>query len=86
MSTPAASAAKLPAKLPGSLDTNRRISKWISVLADGTVVITPGKVDIGQGISTALAQIAADELGVAFERIRMVPATTASPTTSTGPP
>ena len=65
-----------PAKLPGSLETNRRISSWIRIKADGTVEVMPGKVDIGQGISTALAQIAADELGVGFDRIRMVRANT----------
>lgn len=31
-----------------------------------------GKVELGQGIGTALAQIAADELGVAFENIHLV--------------
>jgi len=31
-----------------------------------------GKVELGQGIGTALAQIAADELGVAFENVRLV--------------
>ena len=67
-------------KLPGSLEANKRISKWIKINADGTIEVTPGKVDIGQGISTALAQIAADELGVKYERIRMVrAATTFSP-------
>lgn len=65
-----------PAKLPGSLETNKRISKWVKVNSDGTIRITPGKVDIGQGISTALAQIAADELGVKLERIRIVRADT----------
>ena len=65
-----------PAKLPGSLDANKRISMWIKVHADGTIEVMPGKVDIGQGISTALAQIAADELGVKIERIRMVRANT----------
>ncbi|TMH85708.1 MAG: xanthine dehydrogenase family protein molybdopterin-binding subunit [Betaproteobacteria bacterium] len=44
---------------------------------DGTVSIYSGKVEIGQGILTALAQIAAEELGIAVERIRMVPADTA---------
>lgn len=77
MSTPAAT-APAPAKLPGSLETNRRISKWVSIDRDGTITITPGKVEIGQGIVTALAQIAADELGVSFSRIRMVPASTAA--------
>ena len=36
-----------------------------------------GKVELGQGIVTALAQIAADELGVPLEKIRMLPASTA---------
>jgi len=45
--------------------------------ADGTVSIVSGKVELGQGITTALAQIAADSLGVPLERIRMVPASTA---------
>jgi nicotinate dehydrogenase subunit B len=45
--------------------------------ADGTVSIAVGKVELGQGIATALAQIAADELGVGLDRIRMVPVSTA---------
>src|SRR5688572_9027511 len=44
---------------------------------DGTVSVTTGKVELGQGILTALAQIAAEELGVPLERIRMLPASTA---------
>src|SRR5205814_7991669 len=36
-----------------------------------------GKVDLGQGISTALAQIAAEELGVDLQKIRILPASTA---------
>jgi CO/xanthine dehydrogenase Mo-binding subunit len=43
-------------------------------------MISPGKVEIGQGIVTALAQIAADELDVDIGRVRMVrPSTAASP-------
>jgi nicotinate dehydrogenase subunit B len=44
---------------------------------DGTVSVMVGKVELGQGIVTALAQIAADELGVPLEKIRMLPASTA---------
>ena len=40
-------------------------------------MVSPGKVEIGQGIVTALAQIAADELDVDIGRVRMVRATTA---------
>jgi CO/xanthine dehydrogenase Mo-binding subunit len=78
MSTPGnSSAASAPAKLPGSLETNKRISQWIKIAADGTIEVSPGKVDIGQGITTALTQIAADELGVKPGRIRMIRASTA---------
>jgi nicotinate dehydrogenase subunit B len=44
---------------------------------DGTVSVTVGKVELGQGILTALAQIAAEELGVPLEKIRILPASTA---------
>jgi CO/xanthine dehydrogenase Mo-binding subunit len=44
---------------------------------DRTVWIASGKVELGQGINTALAQIAAEELDVAMERIRIVPPSTA---------
>ena len=44
--------------------------------ADGTVSIATGKVELGQGIHTALAQIAAEELGVALEKIRILPPST----------
>jgi len=64
-------------KLPGSLDTNRRLDRWLRINADGTVTVTPGKVEIGQGILTALVQMVAEELDIAVSRIRLVPATTA---------
>ena len=40
-------------------------------------MVFPGKVEIGQGIVTALAQIAADELDVDIGRVQMVRASTA---------
>ncbi len=43
----------------------------LQVRADGTVQLIMGKVELGQGISTALAQMAAEELDVAFDRIRI---------------
>jgi len=67
-------------KLPGSLHTNRRLSQWLRFDRGGYVDVRTGKVEIGQGILTALAQIAADELDVPFDRVRIIPAsTTASP-------
>lgn len=66
----------MSAALPQSLKDNPRLAQWVRLERDRTVSITPGKVELGQGIVTALAQIAAEELDVAFERIRMVPAAT----------
>jgi nicotinate dehydrogenase subunit B len=56
------------------------LSSWIRFSSQGQVMVSPGKVEIGQGIVTALAQIAADELDVDLGRVQMVRAsTTGSP-------
>ena len=65
-------------KLPVSLAANPRLSSWIRFTTDGEVTLSPGKVEIGQGIVTALAQIAADELDVDIARIKMIRASTAA--------
>ena len=65
-----------PGTLPLSLRNNRRLEGWIRLEPDETVTIFTGKAELGQGILTALAQIAADELDVEFEKIRMVGADT----------
>ena len=74
---PAAIAQQARAPLPGGLNNNRMLDGWIRINANGRVTIHTGKCEIGQGILTALAQIAADELDVAYERIDMVSADTA---------
>jgi nicotinate dehydrogenase subunit B len=65
-----------PANVPFSLRNNRRLEGWIRLEADETVTIFTGKAELGQGILTALAQIAAEELDVGFDKIRMVSADT----------
>jgi CO/xanthine dehydrogenase Mo-binding subunit len=80
--------------LPGSLQTNRYFCQWLAFekisdfidteqIVDPTqcwVVLKPGKVEIGQGIGTALIQIAAQELALHPSCIRLQPTTTgASP-------
>src|SRR6202051_2034259 len=75
MTNPAPSPA--PA-LPVSLAANPVLSSWIRFSSDGHVTLSPGKVEIGQGIVTTLAQIAADELDVDFGRVQMVRASTAA--------
>jgi CO/xanthine dehydrogenase Mo-binding subunit len=66
-----------PPKLPPSLAANPTLSSWLQFSSEGHVVVSPGKVEIGQGIVTALAQIAADELDIDIGRVRMVRVTTA---------
>ncbi|OPY97926.1 oxidoreductase [Bradyrhizobium sacchari] len=65
-------------KLPISLLANPRLSSWVKFTGDGRVAISPGKVEIGQGIVTALAQIAADELDVDLSKVEMIRASTAA--------
>jgi CO/xanthine dehydrogenase Mo-binding subunit len=64
-------------KLPPSLAANPTLSSWVQFSPQGHVALSPGKVEIGQGIVTALAQIAADELDIDIGRVRMVRASTA---------
>jgi nicotinate dehydrogenase subunit B len=65
------------ARLPGSLNNNRMLNAWLRIDPDGTVTIFTGKIELGQGIGTALAQIAADELDVDLKRVRLVHGDTA---------
>src|SRR5881296_4770466 len=66
-----------PAPLPGSLNTNRMLDAWLRIDPSGTVTIFTGKIELGQGIGTALAQIAADELDVDLKRLDVVHGDTA---------
>src|SRR5881394_362190 len=66
-----------PADTPLPLSDARRLTQRVHFERDGTVTIASGKVELGQGITTALAQIAAEELGVELSKIRILPASTA---------
>ena len=59
-----------------SLAINPRLNQWLRFHGDGLVDVMPGKVEIGQGIVTALAQIAAEELDITLDQVRMIPAAT----------
>jgi len=67
----------MTAVLPPSLARNPRLGQWLHFRRDGMVEVHSGKVEIGQGILTALAQIVADELGVDPAQVRMMRACTA---------
>ncbi|MDJ0994634.1 MAG: molybdopterin-dependent oxidoreductase [Dinoroseobacter sp.] len=58
-----------------SLNAYPRIKDWLGV-QDNRLVLSSGKVDIGQRISTALIQIAHEELSLPFDRIRVAPVRT----------
>lgn len=49
-----------------------RLEQRIRVERDGAVSAFSGKVDFGQGLRTAFAQIVADELDVPIDRVRVV--------------
>jgi nicotinate dehydrogenase subunit B len=71
---PANLLAQVPqaARLPGSLQKNRMLDAWLRINPDGSATVWTGKVELGQGILTALAQIAAEELDLPLARIAMV--------------
>jgi CO/xanthine dehydrogenase Mo-binding subunit len=73
---PRTGAGQAPAALPGSLQQNRMLDAWLRINADGTATVLTGKVELGQGILTALAQIAAEELDLPLTRVSMVTADT----------
>jgi nicotinate dehydrogenase subunit B len=73
---PRAAFGQAPGTLPFSLRGNRRLGGWIRLEPDETVTVFTGKAELGQGILTALAQIAAEEFDVGFDKIRMVSADT----------
>ena len=58
--------------LPLSLTDNPILSQWVAFKENGRVRVGSGKVEIGQGILTALTQIAAEELDVRPDQIHLV--------------
>src|SRR5271166_2597543 len=55
--------------LPALLASNPRLDRWVGFPASGRVAVSTGRVEIGQGVLTAMLQIAAEELDVSPERI-----------------
>ena len=72
-SAPAAAPAPTP---PGSLKTAPFLDSWIRIDADGGITAFTGKAELGQGFKTAFQQIAAEELDVPFETLKVVTADT----------
>lgn len=71
MSLPESLEAGLPG--PGEGD---RINSWLEVLSDGRVRVLTGKLELGQGIRTAVAQVAAEELDMEMSQVEVTMAET----------
>ncbi len=59
---------------PGGPD---EIDSWIRIDADGSATVLTGKMELGQGIKTALKQMAAEELDLDMSRVKIIIADTA---------
>src|SRR4051812_50117035 len=81
---PAPVSAQGAVLFPGNLRANPRLSQWLGFSLDGMVEVSPGKVEIGQGILTALAQIVGAGLDGELARAPPVPAP-AAPSPTQGP-
>ena len=65
------------APLPGSLKETPLLDAWVHIAPDGHVTVFTGKAELGQGIATALLQIAAEQLSLLPAEINLVTADTA---------
>src|SRR5215469_15545749 len=66
---PRRSLAMSAAQLPALLADNPRLDCWVGFPEPGRVRVATGRVEIGQGVLTAMRQIAAEELEVSPDRI-----------------
>ncbi len=68
--------AEEPAR-PGSLKETPLLDAWIRVASDGRVTVFTGKAELGQGLKTALLQVAAEQLDVPVSTVELITADTA---------
>ncbi len=60
------------AELSGNLGKAPMLDAWLRIDSDGKVTVFTGKVELGQGALTALAQIAAEELDLPLGELHMI--------------
>jgi len=65
-------------ELPQSLQRNPAINAWLRLKADGRLEVLTGKMELGQGIKTAIAQVAAEELDLRMDQVDVSLAATAT--------
>ena len=56
--------------LPGAGEATFAPDAWIRLFADGSVLVEVGSAEMGQGVSTALPMLVAEELDAEWERVR----------------
>src|SRR4029077_5474029 len=71
-----AGAAGAASPAPAKSVAGGQVDGFIAIDATGRVTVYSGKVDLGTGIQTAMAQIAAEELSVPFDRVTVIQADT----------
>jgi nicotinate dehydrogenase subunit B len=64
-------------RLPGSLKEAPWLESWIRIDPDGAITIKTGKAELGQGIKTAILQVAAEELRCSPQTLKLITADTA---------
>jgi nicotinate dehydrogenase subunit B len=67
----------LPLGLAGDLNIAPMLDSWIRIDSSGAITILTGKAELGQGIKTALLQVAAEELKTSVAVLTLVTADTA---------
>ncbi|MES5488068.1 molybdopterin-dependent oxidoreductase [Bradyrhizobium sp. INPA03-11B] len=63
-------------ELPGSLAKTPNLDSWIRIDADGQITAFTGKAELGQGFRTAFQQIAAEQLDIPFDALKVITADT----------
>jgi nicotinate dehydrogenase subunit B len=66
-----ASHALMEDTLPGSLRRTPRVDAWLEILQDGRVRVLLGKMELGQGVRTAISMVAADELDLDLDQVEV---------------
>ncbi len=56
--------------------TLNQANALVNVFPDGTVQVSTGATEMGQGVNTKIRQLVADELGIPLDDVRIMPAST----------
>jgi len=77
--------AKMVSEMEPAYDNDFSPIAWFQIKEDNTIILHSPKVEMGQGIFTGLAQLAAEELGVAMSQIQVVNAVSSNRPLDGGP-